>query len=121
MAPREANTAREYRQRQGKLVQMEGLEPGICKFFQAPPRKKTQLVHRKNRPAYSAINDLHKSLYVRSPIFQSPFLFTAYIDNDVPTLNAMPLLTLFSRLGDSARRPPGNGYSCSRGFARLVE
>jgi hypothetical protein len=52
MAPREANNAREYQQRQEKPVQMEGFEPGICKFFQASPRKKTRLVHRKNRPAY---------------------------------------------------------------------
>jgi hypothetical protein len=88
-------------------------QPGICKFFQAPPKEEDSAGTRKNRPAYSAINDLHKSLYVRSPIFQSPFLFTAYLDNDAPTLNAMPLLTLFSRLGDSARRPPGNCGNCT--------
>jgi hypothetical protein len=70
----------------------------------------------------STINDLHKSLYERSSTFQSPFLFsTAYLDNDAPTLDTIPLLTFFSRLGDSARRPPEHGGSCGRGFAGLVE
>jgi hypothetical protein len=56
------------------------------------------------------------------PLLQSSFLFsTAYLDNDTPTLDAIYLFTLFSRLGDSARRLPEHGGSCRRGFAGLVE